>query len=116
MKTILLLLFAAAAFFIQEKAPRLNGTYKVVYDKNYGLQPYTITFSDSTYIKKMPDAVTTKGKIHYEKYKVTLRKNNDEDPVVIDIREAAKDTIKFVVKSKADLSRNVHYGRFIRSR
>jgi hypothetical protein len=112
MKTLLVML--PFLFASLQQAPRINGKYRVEYDKNYGLQAFQVTFNDSTYSKRMPDAVTSGGKIRYEKYKVTLRKDNNEDPMVIDVREIGRDTMKFAIRSKIDPSRNVYYGKLIR--
>ena len=110
MKTICITAIAMFAFLSQET--RLKGTYTVIYDK--GQQGYQITFADSTYVKKMPDAITYKGLLKYEKYKVTIRKNVDDDPIEIDHREINKDTIKFTTKSKRDLSMIINRGRMIK--
>lgn len=114
MKIVILFLAVICGSLGQQEKTRLNGVYRTEFDKNYGLQTFQLTFSDSIYSKRMADAVTSKGKIIYEKYKVTLRKNSDEDPIVIDPRDIGKDTIKFTIKSKVDLSRNLNYGKMIR--
>lgn len=110
MKTIFILATAMFSFVSQDA--KLKGTYQVIYDK--GQQGYQITFNDSTYVKKMPDAITSKGMIKYEKYKATIRKNSDDDPIEIDHREINKDTIKFTTKSKRDLSMTINRGRMIK--
>ena len=110
MKTLVIIAIATLSFIPQEA--RLKGTYKVVYDK--GQQGYQFTFGDSTYVKKMPDAITYKGLIKYEKYKAIIRKNSEDDPIEIDHREFNKDTIKFTTKSKRDLSMTLNRGKMIR--
>ncbi len=98
--------------FLQQDKTKLNGTYTVIFDK--GHQGYKITFSDSIYAKKMPDASIYKGKIDYGKYKVSLKKDKEEDPIEIDNREIGKDTIKFSTKSKRDLSMTINRGMMIK--
>ncbi len=107
-------LFLTATFFLlaQPETKKLNGTYHVIFDK--GLQGYKITFTDSIYAKKMPDASIYKGKLDYGKFKVSIRKDKEEDPLEIDNREIGKDTIKFATKSKRDLSMTVNRGMMIR--
>ena len=106
---LLLLLIGLYPAYLQQDAAKCVGTYKVVYDK--GQQGHEITFSDSTFVQKMPDAITYKGKIKYEKFKVLLRKSTDENPIEIDKREINKDTIKFATKSNRDLSLTVNRGK-----
>jgi len=109
MKSLFLLLFGLISVMVQQEKTKCVGTYKVVYDK--GQQGYEIVFSDSTFVQKMPDAVSYKGKIKYEKFKVLLRKSTDENPIEIDKREVNKDTIKFATKSNRDLSLTVNRGK-----
>ena len=114
MKPLLLLISALFCFSGAQENPRLNGVYRVTFDKKYELQSYQITFSDSVYTKKMKDAVTYKGKIVYEKYKSLIRKDKSENPIEIDNREIGKDTIKFATKNKTDLSLVVNRGLLIK--
>jgi hypothetical protein len=107
-----LLLAAIIPIFCLFQSAKLNGTYKVVYDK--GQQGYQITFTDSGYSKRMPDAITYKGVPDYGKFKVTIRQNKEEDPIEIDNREIGKDTIAFATKSKRDLSLTINRGKMIR--
>ena len=110
MKILLYLTFTLMIF--QQSTSKLNGTYKVIYDK--GQQGYTIIFSDSIYAKKMPDASVYKGRIDYGKYKLIIRKDKNEDPIEIDNREIGKDTINFATKSKRNFSTVINRGKMIR--
>lgn len=112
MKTIAIFLIAALFGLSQQQNIRLKGTYKVEFDK--GQQGFQITFSDSIYFKKMPDAITYKGKLDYSKFKVAIRKDKNEDPIEIDNREIGKDTMAFTLRSKADLSRTISRGKMIK--
>lgn len=103
-----------SSLFPQE--PRLSGTFKAVFDAKYAQTGYQITFNDSTYVRRMPDAVTSRGAIKYEKFRAIIRKNTDEDALEIDKREFGKDTMVFTTRSKRDLSKVVNRGRFIRVR
>jgi spore cortex formation protein SpoVR/YcgB (stage V sporulation) len=103
-----------AGFLLVQDNVRLNGTYKIEFDKKYAQQGYQITFSDSVYKKIMPDAVTSKGKIMYAKYKTILRKDKEENPIEIDNRDLGKDTIKFATRNKTDLSLVINRGNLIR--
>jgi len=100
------------SFFLQPQTSKLNGIYKVIYDKPQ--QGYQIVFKESTFEKVMPDAVSYKGTISYGKYKVTLRQSKDDDPIEIDNREINKDTISFATKSKSDVSRTISRGKLIK--
>lgn len=114
MKALILIVTVAFSVFIQQESPKLKGTYRVEFDKKYQLQHFQLTFNDSTYVKRMPDAVTSNGKVLYGKYKILLRKNNAENPIEIDSREISKDTINFTTKNKSDLSLNVNRGKMIK--
>ena len=111
MKTIALILLCAFSLFQTNK---LKGKYKVEFDKKYELKGYEMTFTEDAYMKQMADAVYSKGKVSYGKFKTTLRKDNEEDPIEIDNRELAKDTIAFSTKSKTDLSLTKNRGKLIR--
>ena len=113
MKTFLLLFTAGIFALFQQEKPKLNGTYNVIYDKGQQ-HSYKITFTDSMYAKKLADASIYKGRIDYGKFKVTIRKDKEEDPIEIDNREISKDTIKFATKSKRDLSMVVNRGMMVR--
>lgn len=112
MKILSITILAALSCLVQEN--RMKGVYRVEFDKKYQTQTYQITFNDSLYVKKMPDALTSKGKIKYEKFKVTLRQNSSDDPIEIDAREINKDTMKFTARSKSDLSKVMSRGMLIR--
>lgn len=98
----------------QQDNAKLQGIYRVEFDKKYQSQTFQLTFKDSVYVKKMPDALTYKGKIVYQKFKVTLKENADDNPIEIDTREINKDTIKFTTRSKSDLSKVMNRGKLIR--
>ena len=100
--------------FIQQQNSKLNGKYRVEYDKKYAQGSYIISFSDSIFRKTMPDAVMYKGKINYGKFTATIRKDNNDDVMEIDNKEFNKDTIKFTTKNKTDLSRIINRGLMIR--
>jgi hypothetical protein len=112
MKTIVLIIVSTFFLFIQDK--KLQGKYRVEFDKKYELKGYDLTFTDDSYLKQMSDAVYSKGKITYGKFKSTLRKDNEEDPIEIDNRAIGKDTIAFSTKSKTDLSLTKNRGKMIR--
>lgn len=114
MKSILIFITVIAAMLTSQEAPRLKGNYKLVYDDRYQLQTSQISFNDSTFTKKMPDGLTSKGKVTYAKYKVTLKMKNNDDPIEFNTEDLAKDTLKFSTKSKVDLSRTVNRGKMIR--
>jgi hypothetical protein len=99
---------------VQQEKPKLNGVYKIVFDKKYVQQNCQITFSDSIFRKVMPDAVMYKGKIKYEKFRAIIKNNNDDNPIEIDKKEFNKDTIKFTTKSYIDLSKTINKGIMIR--
>ena len=112
MKTIFLLL--AWCCFLPQDNKKLNGVYRVEFEKKYQSQTYQLTFRDSTYVKRWPDAVTSKGIIKYDKYKAQLRKDMADDPIEIDLREVGKDTIKFSTRSKSDQSKVMNRGMLIK--
>lgn len=114
MKTLLLGLVLLG--LVRQENPKLSGLYRTEFDTKYVQQNYQITFKDSTFIKKMPDAITYKGKIAYGKFRATIKQNADDDPMEIDNREFGKDTIPFTVKSKKDNSRVAGRGVLIRVR
>lgn len=114
MKTIFACIAVAFIALFPQENPKLKGTFRVEFDKKNGQPSYQITFNDSTFSKKMPDAITYKGKIVYDKYRATIRQNKDDDPMEIDNREMGKDTIKFTLKSKRDLSMTLNRGKLIK--
>ncbi len=114
MKTFLLIILAALSFLMPQENKRLTGKYKTVFDKKYQQQVYELNFKDSTYMKKMPDMVTYKGKITYEKFKTTFRQNNEDDPLEIDNKEINKDTMAFIIRNKVDLSAIKGRGKLIK--
>ena len=112
-----LLLLLIATFFlssISQENPKLNGTYRIVFDKKYEQQTFKIEFVDSIYKKIMPDAVMYKGKIKYEKFRAVLRYSSEDNPIEIDNRDFEKDTMKFLTKSKTDLSKTIARGMMIK--
>lgn len=114
MKPLLLLIAVLFSLSAPQELPRLKGAYKLEYDTKYQLQTCQVVFSDSTYVKKLPDGLASKGKVSYSKYKVLLKQNNDDNPIEIDGRELTKDTIKFTTKNKTDLSMTINRGKMIR--
>ena len=112
MKTLTAFLALALLPFQETK---LEGRYRIAFDEKYQSQTYQITFHpDGTYTKRWPDAVTSKGAVKYEKFTAVLRKDMDEDPVEIDLREVGKDTIRFSTRSKKDQSKVMNRGMLIR--
>lgn len=109
-----MILLAVFSLFMPQQTTKLQGKYTVQFEKKYELESYQITFNDSTYLRVMRDAFSTKGKISYEKYKATLKGKVDENPIEIDSREFGKDTMKFTTRSKADVSRKINHGLLIR--
>lgn len=114
MKTIIVFIAAVFISLFPQESPKLNGKFRVEFDKKNGQPSYQITFNDSTFAKKMPDATTYKGKIEYGKFKATIRNNKDDDPMEVDNREMGKDTIKFTLKSKRDPSMTLNRGQLIK--
>ena len=112
MKT--LLLAAAFCLFLPQEDKKLEGKYRIEFEKKYQQQTYQIMFDNDSYTKRWPDAVTSKGKIKYEKFTAVLRKDITEDPVEVDLREVGKDTIKFSTRSKSDQSKVINRGLLIR--
>lgn len=114
MKTLLLLITVFFSCFIEQEKPKLNGVYKVEFDKKFAQQSYQMTFNDSVYKKRMPDAVTSTGKIKYEKFRAILLQNKESNSIEIDNREISKDTIKFTTKSYIDISKTINSGKMIK--
>jgi hypothetical protein len=114
MKLVVVLLSTLFLGFIQQENPKLNGTYRIVFDKKYEQQTFKIVFVDSIYKKIMPDAVMYKGKIKYEKFRAVLRYSSDDNPIEIDNRDFTKDTMKFTTKSKIDASKTISRGLMIK--
>jgi hypothetical protein len=112
MKTLFVLL--AFCCFLPQENKKLSGVYRIEFEKKYQTQTYQITFKDSSYTKRWPDAVTSKGVIKYEKYKALLRKDMADDPIEIDAREIGKDTMKFSTRSKTDQSKVLNRGSLIK--
>lgn len=114
MKQLLLFTILYIFSFIQQDNSKLNGTYRIVFEKKYEQQTFKMVFVDSIYKKIMPDAVMYKGKIKYEKFRAVLRYSSDDNPIEIDKRDFGKDTMKFTTKSKIDLSKTVARGFMIK--
>ncbi len=114
MKLLLLLITTFFLSLVPQENPKLNGTYRIVFDKKYEQQTFKIVFVDSIYKKIMPDAVMYKGKIKYEKYRALLRYSSDDNPIEIDKRDFGKDTMKFTTKSKIDISKTIARGMMIK--
>lgn len=114
MKTLLVVLLTVASFLLPQDHLKCKGKYRTEFDKKYQQQTYELLFNDSTYVKKMPDMVTYKGKIKYEKFTTTLRLNKDDDPIEIATQDINKDTIKFTIRSKSDMSTTKGRGRLIK--
>lgn len=114
MKVLLTFLFVFMIGLFQEETPKLNGTYRIVFEKKYEQQTFKMVFVDSIFKKVMPDAVMYKGKIKYEKFRAVLRYSSDDNPIEIDKREFNKDTMKFTTKSKIDNSKPIARGFMIK--
>lgn len=114
MKVLLTFLFVFMIGFFQQETPKLNGTYRIVFEKKYEQQTFKMVFVDSIFKKVMPDAVMYKGKIKYEKFRAVLRYSSDDNPIEIDKREFNKDTMKFTTKSKIDNSKTIARGFMIK--
>jgi len=108
-----LVLFFLLGLF-QQETPKLNGTYRIVFEKKYEQQTFKMVFVDSIFKKVMPDAVMYKGKIKYEKFRAVLRYSSDDNPIEIDKRDFGKDTMKFTTKSKIDLSKTIARGFMVK--
>ncbi len=114
MKLISTIIFLMFFGFIQQEPTKLNGTYRIEFEKKYEQQTFKMIFVDSIFKKVMPDAVMYKGKIKYEKFRAVLRYSSDDNPIEIDKRDFGKDTMKFTTKSKIDLSKTVARGLMIK--
>ena len=89
MKALFLIVTAALSYFSMQECTKLQGTYTVQFDKKYHLESYRITYTDSTYLKVMRDAVSSKGEIVYDQYKAALKSKSD-NPIMIDCREMVR--------------------------
>ena len=114
MKLLLTFLFVFMIGLFQQETPKLNGTYRIVFEKKYEQQTFKMVFVDSIFKKVMPDAVMYKGKIKYEKFRAVLRDSSDDNPIEIDKREFKKDPKKFTIKSNVDLSKTTARGMLIK--
>lgn len=114
MKTLLILITVLFSYFIEQEKPKLNGVYRIEFDKKYAQQGFQMTFTDSVYKKRMPDAVTSTGKIKYEKFRAILQQNKESNSIEIDNREINKDTMKFTTKSYIDISKTINSGKMIK--
>jgi hypothetical protein len=115
MKVFLLIILTMVLFGFQEQ-PKMHGTYTLEYDKKHQLLGCRITFDDSVYVKTFQDGRTSRGKIGYSKFKITIRKDNKEDAIEIDRREILKDTIAFTTKSQRDASMSLNRGKLIKTK
>lgn len=111
---LLIISLALGALLPQQQ--KLEGRYRIEFDKKYQQQTYQITLDKDSYTKRWPDAVTTKGTIKYEKFTAVLRKDIEDDPIEIDLRDAGKDTIAFSTRSKRDQSKVLNRGWLIRQK
>ncbi len=114
MKLFLLILISTFFYSMQQENPKLNGNYRIVFEKKYEQQTFKIELKDSIFKKIMPDAVMYKGKIKYEKFRALLRYGKDDNPIEIDNREFNKDTMKFAIKSNIDISKTTARGLLIK--
>lgn len=114
MKLLLVFIFIFMIGLFQQKTPKLNGTYRIEFEKKYEQQTFKMVFADSIFKKVMPDAVMYKGKIKYEKFRASLKYGKYDNPIEIDKREFNKDTMKFTMKSNVDLSKTTARGMLIK--
>lgn len=114
MKTVFIAMMIGLLGLTHQDKPQLNGNYRVEFDRKYELGSFKINFNGDTFEKIMPDAVSYKGKIKYEKYKTQIRVNADDNPIELDNREFGKDTMLFLTKNKTDLSRILYRGKMIK--
>ncbi|NHM06989.1 hypothetical protein G4D82_07125 [Flavobacterium sp. CYK-4] len=114
MRAIIITLISFLAGFLQQDTPKLNGNYRIVFEKKYEQQTFKMEFRDSIFKKIMPDAVAYKGKIKYEKYRAFLRYGKEDNPIEIDNREFGKDSMKFVMRANSDLSKTTARGILVK--
>lgn len=114
MKLLLTFLCVFTVGLFQQETPKLHGTYRIVFEKKYEQQTFKMVFDDSIFKKVMPDAVTYKGKIKYEKFRAFLKYGKDDNPIEIDKHEFNKDTMKFTMKSNVDLSKTTARGMLVK--
>jgi hypothetical protein len=114
MKFVLTLICVSIFGLFYQETPKLNGTYRIVFEKKYQQQTFKMVFADSIFKKVMPDAVMYKGKIKYDKFRAVLRYSSEDNPIEIDNRDFTKDTIKFTTKSNIDLSKTIERGYMVK--
>lgn len=99
---------------LQPQQPKLVGTYRTEFEKKYQQQTYQLILKDSVFTKRWPDAVTSKGKIKYEKFTALLKGKPEDDPIEIDARDFGKDTMAFTTRGRSDQSKVTGRGKLIR--
>lgn len=114
MRVLIISLLAFIAGLFQQENPKLNGNYRIVFEKKYEQQTFKMEFRDSIFKKIMPDAVMYKGKIKYDKYRAFLRYGKEDNPIEIDNREFNKDSMKFVMRANTDLSKTTARGFLVK--
>ncbi|WP_298222946.1 hypothetical protein [Flavobacterium sp.] len=114
MKILIIAILTFLASLLPQENAKLNGKYRIVFEKKYEQQTFQMVFTDSVFKKVMPDAVMYKGKIKYEKYRAFLRYGKDDNPMEIDNREFNKDSMKFTMKSNIDISKTTARGWLVK--
>lgn len=92
---------------------KLTGTYRIEFLKKDGTNAYKIELQEDKFRKIMPDASTKSGKITYSKYTAML-KNDADDPIEVDLRDAGKDTLHFKLRNRNNASMKINEGLLIR--
>jgi len=114
MKIFLVAIVSIFISLFQQDNTKLNGAYRIVFEKKYEQQTFKMEFSDSVFKKIMPDAVMYKGKIKYEKYRAVLQYAKGDNPIEIDSREFNKDSMKFTTKSSINISKTIARGWLVK--
>ena len=83
---------------IFQKEYRLEGNYKIEYEKPHDFQNGSIFFDDTTYVKTSREGGKIYGKVEYSKYYVILTNKNSTQRIDILKSDVEKDTIEFGTK------------------
>jgi hypothetical protein len=114
MKIFIVAIVSVFISLLQQGNTKLNGSYRIVFEKKYEQQTFKMEFSDSIFKKIMPDAVMYKGKIKYEKFRAVLQYAKDDNPIEIDNREFNKDSMKFTTKNSINISKTIARGWLVK--
>jgi hypothetical protein len=83
---------------IFQKEYRMEGNYKIEYEKPYDFQNGRIFFDDSIYVKTSMEGGKVFGKVEYSKYYVILTNKNSTQRIDFLKSDVEKDTVEFGTK------------------